>query len=448
VNQTSSLVAFFLLLSGLLLVAQPKAHDPGVVVIHPESTKGPLDNPLKGYCVYTNAGRIYRPYSMVFLYVSWKKLEPIEGQYAFDEWEKVAWVHKAAVGKHVVLRVYADYPGKSSGVPDWLLDKGVTRKPYRNHGGGLSPDYDHPATVSALEKLIAAMGKRYNDHPRVAFIQLGLLGFWGEWHTYPRDELFASEKTQKRVLDAYRKAFPNKQLMARYADGLPGRYPSMGFHDDMFPEDTDNGKDWSFLARMRRANRIETWKTAIIGGEMVPHAARKWLGKKWTVTLEMLKRSHFTWVGPYGPALQGKASQEFVENSDKLVRQMGYQYRLKEIRYPQVVGSGRSCRILIQGVNDGVAPFYYPWPVKLAWMNNQGKVISSTSLKDDIREWLPGGFSIDGELPTPAGPGIYRLALGIEDPWTQNPSIRFANELPVSNGWTILGEVEVGSGRK
>ncbi|MDE0821368.1 MAG: DUF4832 domain-containing protein [Opitutales bacterium] len=447
-NRTHSVAALFLSLTGLLLDAQPKVQDPGVVVIRPELSTGPLDNPLKGYCVYTDAGRIYRPYSMVFLYVSWKELEPTEGQYAFDEWEKAAWAHKAAVGKHVVLRVYADYPGKSSGVPDWLLKKGVTRKPYRNYGGGLSPDYDHPATVSALEKLIAAMGKRYNDNPRVAFIQLGLLGFWGEWHTYPRDELFASEKTQGKVLDAYRKAFPDKQLMARYADGLPGRYPLMGFHDDMFPEDTDNGKDWSFLARLRRAKRIETWKRTIIGGEMVPNAARKWLGKKWNVTLDMLKRSHFTWVGPYGPALQGKASQEFIENSDELVRRMGYQYRLKEIRYPRVVGSGRSFKVLIQGVNDGVAPFYYPRPVKLAWMDDQGQVILSSSLKDDIRGWLPGEFAIDGELPTPAGAGIYRLTLGIEDPWTQTPGIRFANKLPVSMGWTILGEVEVVSGRK
>ena len=62
--------------------------------------------------------------------------------------------------------------------------------------------------MTALEGLISAMGKRYDRHPRVAFIQLGLLGFWGEWHTYPRNELFASEKTRRRVLEAYRKAFP------------------------------------------------------------------------------------------------------------------------------------------------------------------------------------------------------------------------------------------------
>ena len=232
--------------------------------------------------------------------------------------------------------------------------------------------------------------------------------------------------------------------MARYADGPPGGYPSIGFHDDMFPVDTDNGREWSFLARMRRAKRIDTWKQTIIGGEMVPHAAKKWLGKKWNVTWEMVNRSHFSWVGPYGPALEARTSKEFVERSDKLVRRMGYQFRLTEIRQPQTVRVGGRCKILLRGVNEGVAPFYYPWPVKLVWLDVQDRAVLST-LTDDIRSWLPGKFSVEADLIAPLKPGSYRLALGIEDPWTKKPIIRFANDLPIAQGLTLLGEVEVGS---
>ncbi len=437
-----ALLALCLSLTGFVLVGQ-QVPDSGTVVVRPKATAAPLDNPLKGYCVYTNAGKIHRPYSMVFLYLPWKKLEPVEGRYAFDEWEKKAWGHKAAVGKHVVLRVFADYPKKPPAMPEWLLKKGVTQKAYKPHGGGLSPDYEHPAMVLALERLIAAMGERYNKHPRVAFVQLGLLGFWGEWHTYPRDELFASEKTQRRVLEAYRKAFPDKQLMARYADGPPGEYPKMGFHDDMFPEDTDNGKEWSFLERLRRAKRIDSWKTTIIGGEMAPDAAKKWLGRKWDFTLEMAKRSHFTWVGPYGPSLEERTSKEFIERSDQLVRLLGYQYRLTEIRHPGKARAGHPAKVIIGGVNEGVAPFYYRWSVQLAWLDARGEVVSSVTLKDDLRKWLPGEFVIEAENLAPAKAGSYRLALGIEDPWTRKPAIRFANDLPVVRGWTILGAVEV-----
>jgi len=441
---------FRVFLVGLLLVpflesADFEKSEGGLAVTRPPSAPGPLDNPLKGYCLYTNAGEIHRPYSMVFQYVSWKELEPIEGRYAFEAWEKKKWSHPRANGKHVVLRVYVDYPGKSSGLPDWLRAKGVTEKDYRAHGGGKSPDYNHPQMMLALERLIAAMGKRYNTHPRVAFIQLGLLGFWGEWHTYPRGELFASEATQHRVLRAYLKAFPNKQLMARYADGALAKYQSIGFHDDMFPEDTDNGKDWSFLARMRRSGHIDSWKQRVVGGEMVPNGAKKWLGKRWEFTQEMANRSHFSWVGPYGPALEAKTSDDFIAHSDQLVRQMGYQFRLTEVRHSQSVVPGAQCKVVLQGVNEGVAPFYYPWPIKLAWLDDQRTVLSSVQLKDDVRKWLPGKFEIQATLPAPTKSGTYQLGFGIEDLWKKKPAIRLANDLPVKEGWTVLGKVEVKS---
>ena len=437
-----------LLLGFLLKAAGSDKLDTGLLVARPIAALGPLDNPLKGYCLYTNAGKIHRPYSMVFQYVSWKELEPVEGRYAFEAWERKKWLHPRATGKHVVLRVYVDYPTKISGLPDWLRAKGVTEKVYKAHGGGKSPDYNHPQMVLALERLIAAMGKRYNTHPRVAFIQLGLLGFWGEWHTYPREELFASEATQHRVLRAYLKAFPDKQLMARYADGTLAKYHSIGFHDDMFPEDTDNGKDWSFLARMRRAGQIDSWKQTVVGGEMVPNAARKWLGKRWELTREMVDRSHFSWVGPYGPALETETSDTFIARSDQLVRQMGYQFRLTEIRRSRSVVPGAQCTVILQGVNEGVAPFYYPWPIKLAWLDAQGTVLSSVQLKDDIRKWLPGKFGVETVLTAPVKSGTYRLGFGIEDPWKKKPVVRLANKLPLIRGWTILGQIEIKPKRK
>jgi hypothetical protein len=90
-----------------------------------------------------------------------------------------------------------------------------------------------------------------------------------------------------------------------------------------------------------------------------------------------------------------------------------------------------------------VAPFYYPWPVKMAWLNANGEVAVSATLNDDLRKWLPGPFVIEAELRSPALAGTYRLALGIEDPWTGEPAIRFANDLRITRGWTILGQVEV-----
>lgn len=175
---------------------------PSPQIVRPAPAPGPLDNPLKGWCTYPDAGPITQPCSMVFLYVPWSELEPTRGHYAFGAWERRAWNAGTARGKRVVFRVYVDYPAKPSGLPRYLRDEGVKVTRYKEQGGGESPDYDDPRMVAAMLRLVAALGRRYDGNPRVAFVQFGLLGFWGEWHTYPRPELFASDATAAKVLDA------------------------------------------------------------------------------------------------------------------------------------------------------------------------------------------------------------------------------------------------------
>ena len=412
------------------------------VVVRPEPAPGAIDNPLKGWCPYPNAVKISQPYSMVFQYISWRELEPQPGRYQFDAWEK-SWNEGAAQGKHVIFRVYVDYPKKPSGLPDWLREAGVNETAYTDHGGGKSPDYNDPRVIAAMERLIAALGERYNHNPRVAFVQLGLLGFWGEWHTYPRSELFASAETQRRIIDAYHKAFPDKSLMVRYARDYAGQQDWIGFHDDQFPQDTDNGHDWSFLAGIRRAKRSENWQHAVIGGEMFPGQADRFLGADFGTTMEMIKRAHFTWVGPYCPALANSGDKQFAERSAQLVRAMGYNFQITELTHPAQVKSKQSIHISFQGTNLGVAPFYYPWTVEWVLLDAAGKQVHLQKTAWDIRRWQPGNFAEEVDIEIDLPPGIYRLGLGIRDPWRDRPAIRFANDLPVSDGWTMLSEIRV-----
>ncbi len=411
------------------------------LLVKPLAAAGPLDNPLKGWCPYTDAGEIHQPYSMVFLYVPWSKLEPKRGDYQFEAWEK-SWNVERAKGKHIIFRVYIDYPSLPSGLPDWLRKFSVKEKPYKDHGGGLSPDYNNPIMIAAMERLIGALGKRYNNHPRIAFIQLGLLGFWGEWHTWPRDELYATPQTERRIIDAYRKAFPNKSLMIRYARDYGGQQPWIGFHDDMFPQDTDNGKNWSFLSGLRGSGRTDNWKVAVVGGEMVPNKASQWLGTDYQTTMTMMKRAHFTWIGPYCPALQRTRDEEFLRRSQTLVRKMGYQFQLTEFRHPAVVQQGESVQLQLRGMNTGVAPFYYPWAVEFALIDSADKVVSVRRTKWNIREWRPGQFTEKTALKFDVPAGEYRLAVGVRDPWLDRPAIKFANQLKVIDGWTVLSTVK------
>ena len=50
----------------------------------------------------------------------------------------------------------------------------------------LTPDYEHPALRDALVRFVTEFGKKYDGDPRIGYLTAGLLGAWGEWHTYPR----------------------------------------------------------------------------------------------------------------------------------------------------------------------------------------------------------------------------------------------------------------------
>jgi len=403
------------------------------------AASGPLDNPLKGWCPYTDAGPIHQPYSMVFKYISWRELEPTPGDYRFDEWE-ATWDQGLGRDRHVIFRVYIDYPSKPSGLPQWVRDLGVEERPYEVYGGGRTPDYNDPRLLAGVERLIAKLGERYDTHPRVAFIQLGLLGFWGEWHTYPHTEWAPSSDTERKVIAAYRRAFPNKVVMARYARDNAGEQAWLGFHDDMFPEDTDNGQDWAFLAEIRRAGRSENWKVAVVGGELVPGQAERWLGAEYLLTKQMLERSHFSWVGPYGPPLLASQQDAYVQRSEELVRRMGYEFQLTRVVLSRA--KPQQLQVQVSLKNQGVAPFYYRWPAQCALLDSAGNIAWVGTTEWDVRQWLPGEHVVAAKWPLDLKPGIYRVALGIQDPWTKRLAIRFANDAPVLNGWTVVATVE------
>jgi hypothetical protein len=80
----------------------------------------------------------------------------------------------------------------------------------------------------------------------------------------------------------------------------------------------------------------------------------------------------------------------------------------------------------------------------MALLNSANQPVFQWEVKVDIRRWLPGPFGFSTASPAITLPrGQYRLALGIIDPWQNRPRIRFANNLTVVNGWTVLETVTI-----
>lgn len=399
----------------------------------------PLDNPLKGWCAYSDPGFVHAlPVAMAYEYTSWRELEPRPGIFAWDTFEK-KWDAPLASGKRVILRLFLEYPNQPTGLPPWVIGSGVKRTPYdtKEVGKGQCPDWDDPKLLEPLLKFIAAFGKRYNSHPRVAFVQLGTLGFWGEWHTWPVSKLMASEETQRAVVAAYRAAFPNVPLHARMPYPATNQ-PWLGYHDDLIPSDSLGPADWQFLPSLKKAGRAENWRVAPFGGELEPGAAKKWLGEGWPTLQESVEKLHFSWIGPYCPANEKDLTSEQKSRAEALVRRMGYSFRLTRLTYG--TDSSGVLKISLDGVNEGVAPFYRNWPLELGLLDETGRDVTLTRPSVDLRRWLPGPFSVKASLlGIPSLPKL-RLAVRVVDPWEGAAKpLRFANKLPVvRGGWTIL----------
>jgi len=144
----------------------------------------------------------------------------------------------ASRGHQALLKFYYDNPAKPSGVPEFLSH--VPVNPYSTYqettpeeSRSVSPDYEHPDLQRSMLSFIAAFGARYDGDPRIGFIELGLIGFWGEWHTYPYSEWMPTINTQNAVMEAYDNAFNLTCILVREPRGNSPAY-NIGYHDDSF----------------------------------------------------------------------------------------------------------------------------------------------------------------------------------------------------------------------
>src|SRR5579859_798108 len=239
----------------------------------------PVDNPLKGFVPYYEKADYPKkfPYSMEWTYFA---LSDVMKDFDSFDWSPIEKTldDVAARGNHLVFRVYLEYPGRPSAIPEFLAKSGVALRKVAQRNT-MSPDYDDPRTLRALTSFIKAFGAKYDGDPRIGFITMGLVGLWGEWHMWPSEALFPKDPAVKQYIDAFDAAFDKTQIEIRYAD-LAGGYPvkkNVGFHDDSFfwkeggkgvtlPQSM-GGWDWSFLEKTLKSGGENRWTSESVGGE-------------------------------------------------------------------------------------------------------------------------------------------------------------------------------------
>ena len=458
-RQLGSLPLFMILMSAGCFLTTVRAE---TFQLAPATT--PADNPLKGLVPYAEANVARFPHSLEFDYVKLSDL--IVGRDTYD-WQPLESRLDliASRGCQAVFRIWIEYPNQPSGLPLFLRDDGVKVTTWTNTEEkpptkNITPDYDDERLVVAMERFLQEFGQRYDGDKRLGFLTAGLLGAWGEWHSWPRDELFASKATQKRVLEAYTRSFTKTPVLLRYpADPSNSSYAAnddlpFGYHDDSFAWgtlDTGNPDDsWFYMSLLSAAgdNALTKWRKHPIGGEIRPEIwgqvfDAKPKHKQAQDFSMCVQQTHATWLLDSG-MFNKKPTPDRIKRATLEVQRMGYDFYVRSARIDR--SGTEQIEVELEVVNNGVAPFYYDWPLQLAALSESGSVVKTYPVDWKLTAIEPSTTprSLKAALLTMEIPKqSQKLALRVINPLPNGKPLKFANAEQDADapGWLTLGKL-------
>lgn len=394
----------------------------------------------------------------------WNELEPQEGIYHFDLIDHafaVAAYHQPAM--NVGLRfMVLDEPQSGSKIPDWLIAKGIKGQWVAN-GKTFVPDLSDPVFVAYVQKLLNALGARYDGNPELAFVDIGIVGSWGEWHNsnftdvQPLLEKYTPEQLN-RYVDMHFSSFPKTPKIMLISGGGSLAYASQkgaGWRADCWGDWHNFTPEWSHMrddypqrlaAAQAAYSGLQTrWQQAPVSLEICGYM-HEWQSVQHYTRQEV--QATFDW------ALQQHAStlnlksrpipEEYRDIVDRALLRIGYRFRVSQLQLESSVPPGLPLTVDATWHNDGVAPVYLPYQVQWRVVNALGEVVARKTTQDDIRQWLPGSYQSQFTLALPATltSGKYQLEVALTNE-QGTPRIRLANEGGNAEGWYPMASFNI-----
>ena len=424
---------------------------------YPTEYSGALRNPMKGFRPDTYSNNFNDEYATITRnYIKWNELE----NHYSDTIQKIKdvcdqkWAGVEEYGIKVIPRVYLDWD-EQSGNEYWPSDM-------------TTGDYSSEQFKQRLVRLISRLGECWDNDPRVAWVQMGIIGRWGEHHApYPTPDI------QQLMGDAFTQAFQNKKFLVRHANEFT---------------DYDVGVYWDSWAHIQQIdepahgagikalnNSTDRWKIRPIEGE----AAYNWgqssiqpgdspddtlsdpVHREYLIdTIRDLHCSGLGWIANYNfynPVVRAGA--------EEVQKAFGYRFVIPSFSCDRRADPGGLLRIVFSVINTGSAPFYEDWPLEFSLLDpDTGDLVWRTLLAGvDVRQWLPGddwdkdndvylepplAHEVDINITVPElsqlPAGEYIAALAILDPIGQTPSLRFAVNNYFDSGRHPFGKVGIG----
>lgn len=442
----------------------------GIVRIMPERTDELLMNPGKGFATFqhfngdslfpgrwneqgplnfkekvsTQMNKDYPQTTLAYCRWYWDVLEPEEGKYNWDLIDNsLLEAHKH--GQTLQIRMMPQ-SHRGTQIPEWYMKTAHGFRVEENNEVVWQPDYTDPKFVEHWGNLIRAFGQRYDGHPWLESVDLGALGYWGEWHTYTRPGMMPPWDIKRQLIDIYLESFRKTTLLMliggreglKYAvlRGTGWRADSLG--DPMYCDNCEMVDGYPFL--IAQWNASDTWKTDPVVFEVArTFALHKESGWEIDNTIEEALRWHVSSVNAKSSAIP----IEWLPKFNEFTKRMGYRFELRKLEYSSNVRAGSMMPVKMWWVNVGVAPIYrkYQLVMQLWNSNNSGMI----NFDKDITKWLPGDDIIIEEtvcIPM-IPPGKYRVRIGLLDTYSGKPAIKLPIKGRTEDNWHDLGEIEI-----
>lgn len=320
------------------------------------------------------------------------------------------------------------------------------------------PDATLERTLAHLDQL-APIIERSSDV--IAFVEAGLVGAWGEWHSSTHghvEEERGITPAARTIIDRWLQILPPERGIAlrypRHKQQLFGAVPldaslafsghpqaRVGAHNDCFLASATDWGTYPDDPALNQASRDYLHadnRYVPQGGETcnVGEDAQVFIGCENALNdLAYLRYSTLN-IDYNTDVLDVWREQGCFEN---IARRLGYRLRLIEAMLPITARVGQNLSIRLTLVNEGFASPYNPRAVRLVLRSVDDGRLWSLPLRSpvDARRWLPDAGKIilplAVDLPAELPVGEYEVLLHLPDPvagLAARPeyAIRFANE--------------------
>jgi hypothetical protein len=470
--------ALFLVLVGFATLSYADQKQDVITVI-PEESDEILANPGMGWETFHRTSKQDKnlpqwiPSTIHYVRWGWKELEPEAGKLNTDFLDRTLKLTHDS-GQKLAFRVMCCSTTPNEPYhPKWLKEVGGREliADYEGQSPLPIPDLDDPVVLERHLDFIKRLGARYDGHPDIDHIDLGSIGWWGEWHlSGSKNCKLTSLENRQKVVDAYLAAFKKTPLLMLIGGGDCLKYAcshGTGWRADCLGDMGGFSRTWCHMRQgyptwIKEAGIQDTWKTAPVAWETC-WDMRKWVNDGWSL------RYIFNYaLACHASVINNKSAPlpqtpEVRPELERFLRRLGYRLVLKELQHPSQAKAGEAFTLSMKWQNVGSAPCYRPYRLayRLTDGKGQSKVIVS---KISVEKWLPGSVDLfteeffknppdlpPGELAAVSGTltlphdlatGSYSLSIAVvgED---EKPVVRLGIKGRTDDGWYPLSKVQV-----